>query len=70
MKRPTITSEQQAQAVEALRALAHTKLQGSRDWANRLRFRELSGERLTPYQRDAWRVALGAVHSAEESDTP
>jgi hypothetical protein len=30
-----------------------------RAWARRLRQRELMGERLTLYQRDAWRVALG-----------
>ena len=28
-------------------------------WALALRFRELAGERLSRYQRDAWREALG-----------
>lgn len=34
---------------------------GERDWANALRRREMRGERLTLFQRDAWRVALGRV---------
>lgn len=31
-----------------------------RGWADRLRLRELAGERLTPAQREAWRDALRA----------
>lgn len=65
-----MTPEEQARAVEALRAFARPdRPQGPRDWARKLRFRELAGERLSRYQREAWREALG-VHSPEESDTP
>jgi hypothetical protein len=70
MKPKPMTDEERAAAVETLRAFARPgRPQGARDWAHKLRFRELSGERLSRYQRDAWREALRG-HSAEESDTP
>lgn len=38
---------------------------GPRAWAVALRKREQCGERLTPFQRQAWRDALGAVGSEQ-----
>jgi hypothetical protein len=35
----------------------------SRKWAEALRDREASGERLTPPQKAAWRTALGTIGS-------
>jgi len=68
MRQPDLTDEERAQAVATLRAFARPdRPQGARDWAHRLRFRELSGERLSEYQRNAWREAL---HSVSESDSP
>jgi hypothetical protein len=59
------TDPDKAGAIDALRGL----VQGSgstadpKAWARR----ELACERLSRYQREAWREALG-VHSPEESD--
>lgn len=39
---------------------------GPRAWANRLRDREQSGEKLTAFQRSAWREALAAEIPAQE----
>lgn len=56
------TKEEQEQAIVTLRAFERPKHpQGPREWAYRLRFRELSGERLSEYQRNAWREALQSV---------
>lgn len=49
---------------EAMHALAQAKSTpsgsgGPRAWAQRLQARERAGERLTPYQRTAYREALG-----------
>lgn len=70
MKPQAPTPDEQARAVAALRAFSRPEMQGSKDWANRLRFRELSGERLTPYQRNAWREALGATQSVGKPAVP
>lgn len=57
---PPLTAEQQTRALATLRAFNRPDSRvGPLDWARRLRFRELSGERLTEYQRNAWREALG-----------
>jgi uncharacterized membrane protein len=69
---PPLTAEQQARAIAALRAFSRPdRPQGPLDWAHRLRFRELAGERLTEYQRNAWREALHEPrHSATDSSSP
>lgn len=54
-------------ALETLRGFEKPTERDPLAWARRLRFRELSYERLTPYQRNAWREAL---HSVEKPDTP
>lgn len=46
---------------------AHRGLDGPRGWAQALRRREESGERLTPAQRAAWRAAIGALADAPEA---
>jgi hypothetical protein len=59
MKTRAMTDIERAEAVAALRAFSRPdRPQGPLDWAHKLRFRELSGERLSAYQRDAWREAL------------
>lgn len=67
--RPPLTPEERAQAVATLRAFQRPVNGGPLAWASKLRFRELSGERLSAYQRNAWREALGGRHSAQESNT-
>jgi len=68
MKTKRMSDDEQANAVATLRAFVRpAQSLGPLDWARKLRFRELSGERLSRYQRDAWREALR--HSPEESDT-
>lgn len=39
---------------------------GGRAWAYRLRYREQTGERLTAFQRDAWRLALKPRSTLEQ----
>lgn len=46
--------------VEILRKLQGLGRNPSRVWAEALKEREDRGERLTPFQRSAWREALGA----------
>lgn len=45
--------------LEILRRLQNIGRNPSRVWAEALREREQSGERLTPFQKSAWREALG-----------
>ena len=42
-----------------LRATVTAQAGDMKAWARRLRAREVAGDRLSGYQRDAWRVALG-----------
>ena len=49
----------QNEKVEILRRLQNLGRNPSRVWAEALREREKSGERLTPFQKSAWREALG-----------
>ena len=45
--------------LEILRRLQNLGRNPNRVWAEALREREQSGERLTPFQKSAWREALG-----------
>lgn len=61
---PVNDPEARSQGIDALRYFAANFGKTARDpraWAYRLQDREESGEHLTPFQRDAWRVALGQV---------
>lgn len=49
----------QSEKVEILRRLQNLGRNPNRVWAEALREREQSGERLTPFQKSAWREALG-----------
>jgi hypothetical protein len=53
-----VTPEERERALVILRAFERPTRQDAKQWARRLRYRELCGERLSKYQRDAWRVAL------------
>lgn len=39
---------------------------GTKDWAGALRRRDMAGERLTPFQRQAWRAALRGVEAGND----
>jgi hypothetical protein len=68
MKVTPQTPEEREEALRILRAFKHPVSTGDpKAWARRLRYRELSGERLSIYQRDAWRTALGASGSEATS---
>lgn len=49
----------ESEKLEILRRLQNIGRNPSRVWAEALREREQSGERLTPFQKSAWREALG-----------
>jgi hypothetical protein len=52
--------ETRLQAVTVLRSIKGNERDADpKAWARRLRYRELCGERLSSYQRNAWREALG-----------
>ncbi len=57
-------------AVTGLRAVRSNERDSDpKAWARRLRYRELCGERLSMYQRNAWREALG-VSDMEAKPAP
>jgi len=57
---PPMSDEERARAVAVLKGFQRPGPTDARDWARVLRRREMAGERLTLYQRDAWRVALNS----------
>lgn len=59
-----IKSLTQNEKLEILRRLQDVTRNPSRVWAEALRERENSGERLTQFQRSAWREALGTRDEA------
>lgn len=67
---PAMTEEERAHALDILKAWDKPGRQDARDWARKLRAREMAGERLTLFQRNAWREALHAPPSSEISETP
>lgn len=54
---PRNTAEKRA-ILERLRAVMAQQSKDPKNWAYRLRDREARGDRLTPFQREAWRNAL------------
>lgn len=61
LAQPEPDPEMKRQAIDALRHLAgcfRTAQADPRAWARRLQKREAAYEKLTPFQREAWRVAL------------
>jgi hypothetical protein len=62
-----VTKEERIQALEILRSVRRPERQDPKEWARHLRARELAGERMTLYQRNAWREALRV--SPSETDT-
>ena len=58
MQSPVMTPEDRQRALDVLKSFRRPPGQHPQDWARQLRFRELSGERLTAFQRHAWRAAL------------
>lgn len=63
-----VTPEERERALAILATFRRPEREDRHAWARRLRLRELAGERLTRYQRDAWREALGT--SGNEADSP
>jgi hypothetical protein len=63
-----VTEEDRERAVAILRSFRRPDKQDPKAWARRLRFRELSGERLSLFQRQCWREVLG-VSGGEASST-
>lgn len=70
------TPDERRRMEEAIRPLRAAK--SPKAWAHGLRWREQQGERLTEFQRTAWRRALGfdsetreaSVHAGSESSEP
>ena len=63
----TVTPEERQRALDVLASFRRPGRQGPRDWARLLEAREERGERLSLYQRNAWRETLGAAaHSPGE----
>jgi hypothetical protein len=63
-RRKPLSDEERARAVEVLRAFNRPCPQDPKDWARKLRAREMAGERLTLFQRQCWREAL--AHDSSE----
>lgn len=64
--RPTfkpLSAEERAHALNVLGSWTPQAPTDAREWARRLRLRELQGERLSRYQREAWREA---IHASEK----
>ena len=57
-----------ARAIEKLRALTFST-PGGTDWARRLQEREQNGEKLTRFQREAWRKAIVHAERADYDDS-
>lgn len=59
-------------AMSAIKRIGVTGLAGPREWAFRLRDRERQqgSRRLTKFQRDAWREALGLPTNSRAADLP
>jgi hypothetical protein len=55
-----LSEEEQQHALGILGSIQRPGPQDARAWARRLRARELAGERLTRYQRSAWREAINS----------
>lgn len=53
-----VTPEERERALAILATVRRPEKQDPKAWAHRLRARELAGERLTLFQRNAWREAL------------
>ena len=61
------TQEEREHALAVLASFRRPGAQHSKDWARKLRLRELSGERLSRFQRECWRTALGSAGECSPS---